>query len=268
MSAMETLSASELDRLSSWWWTCWMGMHWGFRRHACVYWCCTGKVSPFMAESVLGINVSYSFDIVVFYRELVVNLIPEYDLAKKIVAAIPKQERRHISRFFAGKNVFETGNDVTRSIHELIDEVTVPAGLPALFPTDDGPVSRVPSFRMVFEGLRRTHSMRTNPPQHPDSNAPLLFISAECPELISAMPSLEYDKKNEEDVALVGTKQDDIWMGCCNAYRNYPSVSSEAPVEVRRLEAINQASTQQGKYMNFLKFNADFMDDKPRPRKR
>lgn len=262
------LATNEVDRLVRPWWTCWAAMHWGFRRHSVVYWCCNGQISAEDAQSVLGANVHYPLDLIVFYRELAVTLVPEHDLAHRIVDATPEPERTHLSRFCAGNSVFTQGYGSMRAIHKLIDEVTVPAGLPRLRLTDDGPDSRIATARMIFDGLRRTHSVRSDSPPKLPGDTPLMLISSECPELISVLPSLEADPKEQEDVRQIGTMQDCVWAACCNAYRDYPSVVDTEPMEVRRKKFIDKALTPTGQYMNMLKFDQERSAINKRPRKR
>lgn len=260
------VASSELDRLVRPWWTCWAAMQWAFRRHACVYWCCHGEVSARESNAILGTEVSYPVSVVIFYRELVETLIPEHELAKKIVDMTPKPERAHLSRFYAGNNAFDQGEGSMRAIHRLIDEVTVPAGMPRLRLTDDGPKSNVATARMVFDGLRKTYAVRSDHPPATRGETPLLLVSAECPRLIETLPGLEADLKNPEDVRQIGTVQDDVWAACCNAYRDYPSVVAGKPIEVLRMEAINRSDDPTQRYLNHLEFDGRVLDDR-RPRK-
>ena len=88
------VASTEVDRLARWWWTCFMGMHWGFRRHAVVYWACCGEIPIEDARNILGVDVpdqfAYPLDVIIFYRELATDLTMEHDLAKQIVAMTPK----------------------------------------------------------------------------------------------------------------------------------------------------------------------------------
>jgi hypothetical protein len=268
LALIETISASEIDSIVKYWWTCWMGMHLGFRRHAVVYWVCTGTISPVEAWQVLGIPTAYPLDLIIFYRELAITQTPEYDLAQQIVQMTPEHERKAISRFFAGRNAFESGQFSRRSIANLIDAVTVPSGLPKLRQTDDGPDGSIATARMVFDGLRRTHTMRSDAPPREKGTTPLLFVSADCQELISTLPTLISDPKNPEDTLRVQTIQDDVWEACKNAYRDYLSVRASAPIEVLRQQAIELADTPTGQYMNLLKFNSEQRGQGKRARRR
>lgn len=269
-----------INRLTRPWWTCFAALHWAFRGHACCLWACHGHITALEAQSILGARINYGLDLIIFYRELVNTFVPEYELAKLIVAATPKPERSHLSRFYAGNNVFTQGTGSMRPIHKLIDEATVPAGMPRLRLTDDGPNSRIATARMVFDGLRQTIIVRgDNPPLRPEfvdestapfrmRQTPLLLISQDCPNLISTIPGLGFDPKNPEDVINFGNMKDSVWAAIGNAYRDYPSVVAGKPVEVLRAEAINKSDDPTQRNINLLKFNEEFEGNQIRPRKR
>lgn len=259
---------SDVDRLTKPWWTCWAAMHWGFRRHACVFWCCHGEVPSRDARSILGSDIDYPVSVIIFYRELVKDLVPEHALAAQVVAMTPEPERKHLTRFYAGNNAFERGDGSTRPIHRLIDDVTVPAGMPKLRLTDDGIAGRVATSRLVDSGLRRTLSIRGGNPPEKRSETPLLLISSECSNLISTLPRMVFDPKNREDVLETGTKTDCIFSACFNAYRDYPSIVAGKPLDVLRLEAINRTDDPTQKFLDHMKFNDQFDAQNHRPRKR
>lgn len=266
MTTSLALGSGELDRLTRPWWVCWAAMHWGFRRHAAVYWCCHGEVPARELNAVLGTNVSYPVSVIIFYREFVETLMPEHELAEKIVDMTPKPERSHLSRFYAGNNVFDQGSGSMRAINRLIDEVTIPAGMPRLRLTDDGPKSTIATARMVFDGLRKTYEVRSDKPPSTRGDMPMMMVSADCPRLIETLPSLESDLKYPEEVRHIGTKQDDVWAACCNAYRDYPSVVAGKPIEVLRMEAINRSDDPTQRFLNHMEFDGRVLDDR-RPRK-
>ncbi len=264
---LTAISTSKIDRLVEYWWTAWVSMHWGFWRNSVVYWCCSGQVSPARARAILEIDIAYPIDVVIFHRELVTSQLPEHDLAKLIVDMTPKPEREVLVRFVAGKNAFERGEGATNSISQLIDEVTIPAGMPRLRMTDDGPSSRIASARMLFDAMRRNYAlMGDNPPEKQDKG-PAIFISSECPELISAIPSLMQNPKDEEDTDPTSPLQEDVFSAAKNAFRDYPSIRAAAPIEVLRKEAMDRAVTPTGQYMNMLKFDHDQTSQKRRVRR-
>jgi hypothetical protein len=263
------VALTDIDRLARPWWTCWAALHWGFRAHACCLWACHGEISAREAQTVLGANVTYPLSLVIVYRELVREMVPENELAKMIVDVTPKPERYHLSRFVSGHSVFAQSKDSRiRPIHTLIDDVTVPAGFPRLRISDDSQATGVTTVRMVFDGLRNSLTVRGDDPPKEKRNTPLLLISSDCEHVISTIPGLEFDPKDPENARSVGTKKDSVWGALGNLYRDYPSIVSGKPIEVLRSEAVNKSDDPTQRHINLLKFNEDFEQGQSRPRKR
>lgn len=276
MNSLSTEVATDaIDRITRPWWTIWAAIHWSFRSHACCLWACHGEITAREARSILGADVEYPLSLIIFYRELVTNLTPENAFARMVADATPKSERLHMSRFYAGNNVFTQGHGSMRAINKLIDEVTVPAGMPRLRLTDDGANSRIATARMVFDGIENSNAVRgENPPVSPwdatinPRETPMLLISRDCPNLITTIPGLSSDPKNPEDVITFGNMKDSVWSAVGNAYRDYPSVVAGKPVEVLRAEAVNRSDDPTQRYINLLRFNEGFEGNQVRPRKR
>lgn len=247
-------SESQIEQIACPWWTIWTGFHWGFRRHSCVLWCCAGRISPQRAYAVLGIESFHPIDLVLFYRELVVELVPERELAAMVVEVMPLAERKHLKRFYAGKQVFEAGNG-RRPIAQLIDEVFRSHWLPRLRESDDSEKTRVADGRNFAEGLRRTRVMRSDDPPIEASRTPLIFISERCPELIKTIPSLEHDEKQREDTKLVDNEQDSIWEAAKTCFREYPNVIGAVPSHIKRQQAIDKGITPTQRYLNAIDFD-------------
>lgn len=275
------LTAAKVDKLAQYWWTVWMGGDWGFGHFAAVYWACTGKISPKVAWEQLQIDTDWPIDIVIIYRELVAQRMAEPDLARKIVEMTPEPERGELRKFVMGSDVFITDRKSPHTIAELIDAVTVPAGLPRIFPAQDKSGSRVINARIMYEMLRRTTSMRSdNPPrEQPDEKtAPLVFFSAECPQVIASIPLLLSDAEDgkPDDVKKLETLADDCFDGAKYTLAEYLTVKDQAPREVRRHERFEQSGTKAetveerntSRYIAMLKFDEDEMQSDRRPRKR
>lgn len=276
MKSLSTeVTADAIDRITRPWWTTWAAIHWSFRNHACCLWACHGEITPHEARSILGANIHYPLSLIIFYRELVTNLTPENAFARMIIDVTPKPERSHLSRFYAGNNVFTQGHGSMRAINKLIDEVTVTAGMPILRLTDDSANSRIATARMVFDGIENSNAVRgeTPPvnPADPTTNpreTPLFLISKDCPNLMATIPGMGFDPKNPEDVITFGNMKDSVWAAVGNAYRDYPSVVAGKPIEVLRAEAVNRSDDPTQRNINLLKFNEEFSGDQVRPRKR
>ena len=104
-----------------------------------------------------------------------------------------------------------------------------------------------------------------------------MLISAECPELIAALPVLLADPKKPGDFQKIAQRADD----CADSFKygcaEYASVKSQAPREVRLQEAMEHASVSrdgtedainQNKYMAYLKFNRAERQSERRGRRR
>ncbi len=273
------LPSRVVDAMVPYWWPPWVSMDWGFGHYCAVYWLCTGKLSPSQAWEFLQIDTDWPLDVVIVYRELVTQRTAEVDLAKKIVEMTPERERAEIRKFVAGSDTKTTDRWAPHTVRELIDSVTVPAGFPPIRGAQDGPGSRVINARLLYEGFRRTSSMRgENPPKDrpEEKTAPLLLISAECPQLIAAVPLLITDEKKVEDVQKLETVADDCFDSCKYGYAEYLAVRDLAPREVRRAEtweaagsnASDAAERNTARAMAMRRFDHDEEQQERRGRKR
>ena len=273
------LTSAKVDAICKWWHPVWIGGDWGFGHYAAIYWACTSRLSPREAWEQLQIDTEWPLDVVIIYREFVAQRMAEADLARKIVQMTPAAERAEIRKFVMGSDVFMSDRKSLHTIAQLIDAVTVEAGLPALRKAQDQPGSRVINARIMYEMLRRTSSMRSeNPPKGrpEDKAAPLLFVSAECPQLIASIPLLLADEDKPDDVKKLETLADDVFDGCKYTCAEYTAVRDLAPREVRRAETMDRAGMNAesdeerntAKYLAMLKFDLDEQNSERRPKKR
>lgn len=257
LATSPVIEESQLRKVARPWWQIWASFHWGFRKSACVLWCCAGRVTPELAYSALGIDALHSIDIVIFYREMIEALVPEAELASRIVKAMPEAERKHlksVGQIYAGKQVFETGEN-RRSISDVMNEVLRKNALPRLRESDDSEETRVTDYRNFSNGLHRTVLMRSEEPPLERTKIPLILISSECPKLISTIPSLQSDEKKPEDIKRVDNEQDSIWEAARMAYREYPNVIGSLPRIVKRQMEIEKGITQQQRFLNALAYD-------------
>ena len=259
--AVCVLSRRDIAKAASDWWTAWMGGDWGFGHHGAYFWACIGTLSPSRAETALGIDTDWPLDILIIYRELIPPIrSDEHTVGQMIVDAVPKAERAELRRWVMGSDTNTAPRFAPHTIRQMMEEVTMPAGLPRIRNAQDGRDSRANNARLCYGMLARTTSMRSaNPPRDkPDGKTlPLMFISAECPELIKAIPGLSADPDKPDDVLKVDALADDVFDGWKYTCAEYLSVRDLAPAEVRRAEFVGRAETNQGRYMNMLKFDED-----------
>lgn len=272
-----------VDVMVRYWWTCWAGGDLGFGHHTAIFWAAIGKISPTEAWEHLQISTDWPLDVVVVYRELVPDQrTSEADIGVLMVEATPQPERDVLRCFVMGSDTNTVDRYSTHSRRELIDAVTVPEGFPAIRSANDKPGSRVINARTMFEMLRRTSSMRSdNPPkdQPEEKTPPLLLISAECPELIKAIPLLITDEKKPDDVKKLDAVQDDVFDGAKYTLAEWGGVALMAPREVRRHETMERAAetgeqlgdkvrANTARYHAMLKFDEEEIQQERRGRRR
>ncbi len=267
------LPSSLVDQIVKPWWVCWMGGDRGFGHHTAIYWACIGKLSPSEAWSYLNIDTDWPLDVVIIYRELVASRMAEEDLGREVVKMTPRPERAELRKWVLGSDAQMTPRFAKHSIKEMIESVTEPAGMPTITKAQDGPGSRVVNARILYEMLRRTTVMRgDNPPKEkPDpKTVPCLFISAECPQLISSFPLLMSDalEGNPDDVKKEETMQDDCYDGAKYTCAEYLGIRESPPREIRLREAMDRADSNTQKHINMLKFNHEEKQGQRRTRRR
>lgn len=270
--AKHVLTAALVDEIVQHWWNCWLATDWGFgEKHWCfTYWAATGKISPSQAMRWLKVFCDKPIDIIVIYRELMVHRMEEADFAHRLVEVTPGEERKVLSRWVAGSDTKMIGRHQRHSTREIIDGICGKAGFPRIQSAHDEPGSRSVNAGLMRGMLHRTARMvGTAEPLDLDEQGeklPLVFVSAECPLLISAIPSLKDDGENgkPEDVQKLEQIEDDAFDACKYLLAEYASVKTQAPREVRLAETLERASESrdgteeaaaQNRYMAYLKFN-------------
>ena len=127
-------------------------MDWGFAHYSCVHWHAKGTASPEELKRALGIEADMPQDVVLTYREFVVNQMAEGDLAKAILAMTPNHERQQIRKVFLSPDAFAKRGSAN-TIAEQIADVFVANGLPRPFPADN---DRVGGWRLCYNLLKGT----------------------------------------------------------------------------------------------------------------
>lgn len=247
------LPTSVVESVIQSWWVRWMAADWGFRHDSVNLWFTNGKMSPSELWAKLKIRSERPLDIVIVYREYSANQTAEADFAAGIVARTPREERKLIQRHFIDTMVFSEIRKVENTIAELIEPVLRAAGLPYLEASDK---DRIGGWRQLYDGLRRTLSMQSaNPPDEPQGG-PLLFISAECPQLISSVPMLVCDPKNSEDVLKMETLADDYADTLRYGWKSMLDPNRK-PVAVRAQEVYDKYQDNTSRALALMKFKID-----------
>jgi hypothetical protein len=242
------LGVSESEELIQPWWTRWTATDWGFAHNAVHLWFATGKLSPQECRQRFNISTEWPMDVVVVYRELVVNATPEADFASMIVDRTPADERKMIRSEFLSPDAWAKRGSAN-TVAEQLGDVFRRHGLPTPEPADD---DRVGGWRLMYNGFRQTSALRgATVDVERAQQGPLLLVSANCPQVISAMPLLTRDNLHPgklEDVLKTNTIHDDVGDCLRYGYKSMLDPKSPAPREVRRQQvlAAAAASTKNG----------------------
>jgi len=233
------ITAAQVEEIVQPWWTAWMAQDWGFGDHDCHLWFASGKMSPENWMKHFGGHTEWPVTVVIIYREYIISNRAEADLAMDIVDRTPEHERRAISRFFLSQDAFgqRARQQGAHSVGEQFSDIMRRYRLPTPEPADQ---DRINGWRFMYNCLRQSN-MRGQPlTQERTQEGPALFISAECPNVISHIPLAVRDEEKREDVARVAGV---LWEDVCDAVRyglkSMLDAKGQAPYAVRRQEVLN-----------------------------
>lgn len=200
------------------WWPKWIGQDWGFGHHSPVLWHTVGNVSPKMAK-LMGRNWDVPKRCVFTYREHVISLketnTTELELGQE-VAELSRGEK--INEWILSRDAF--GEKTSQHTPAELLHMGGKPSLPSPQQADMKAGSRVSGWRFMYQLIQNDE----------------WFVSEMCPELIEAIPSLEYDTdKNGEDVRKTNHMYDDI--ADCARYGLADMLNTvRAPLKVRAAE--------------------------------
>ena len=194
---------SVLGQIVKPWWNHWISMDWGFRHVSAIYWHCTGDVLP-QDAALLGRDWDTPRRCVFTYREHVVSLADagidnagddagEVELARTIA----RLTREQVTSFFLSPDAFGQKQSAHPPAVIMGDEFRAlnksrQHAMPSIQKAVD---DRVPGWRFMYSLIQS------------DS----WFVSEMCPEALSAVPALQYDKDgpNIEDIQKTDHAYDD-----------------------------------------------------------
>ena len=248
------LSVNEAELLIQPWWTRWTATDWGFAHNAVHLWFATGKLSPENFGRMFGGSSEWPIDVVVVYRELVVNATAEADFAMMMVDLTPADERNLIQREFLSPDAWAKRGSAN-TVAEQIGDVLRRHGLPVPESADD---DRIGGWRLMHNGFRQTCALRgATVDAERAKQGPLLLVSANCPQVISALPLLTRDNIHPgklEDVLKANTVHDDVGDCLRYGYKSMLDPKSQAPREVRMREILDAYQDPTARAMAMRKF--------------
>jgi hypothetical protein len=229
------ISPVDAERIIQPWWKRWAAVDWGFAHYASVGWYATGKLSPGQMLEFFGVECSWPVDVVIKYRELVVNQTGEGELAGLIVEHTPERERKSIGDVFLSPDAWAQRGSAN-TVAETMGDVLGSSRMPRPEPADN---DRVGGWRFMWGCLKQTCSMRAEVPIM-TGGFPMFLVSAECPETIMAIPLATRNDRQAgkiEDVLKTDTIGDDVIDETRYGLKSKLSPRSSAPSEVRFAEA-------------------------------
>jgi hypothetical protein len=224
------------------WWPRWIACDWGFSHFAAVGWFASGMLSVEEIADYFGLAAIAPVRVLVQYRELVTNEVPEPDLARLILHRTPESERPHVRYCYIGHDAFAKKGSAN-TVAEQMDAILAPGGLPRLNKAD---IDRVGGWRLLYNCFASARRLRNwkggsfDPFDERTENAPALFISGACPETISAIPLLisDYDpisrpNGDPKDVRkMAGQVSDDVADMLRYGVKSYLAAEPTVPMEV------------------------------------
>lgn len=182
------------------WWERWLSQDWG-RGHYCVtYWHASGQISPAEALALLGWKITLPLKVVVTYREYIAGgeaasdggagrELDEADIARKIVALTPDHEREQLSDFFLSPDA-KAKRQSTNTIRENLGEIMTQFHMP--YPRD-ADTDRKGGWALMSSLLLSSKRQGSMGDQ-------AWIISADCAQLISAIPLAMRSLEDRDDV--------------------------------------------------------------------
>lgn len=186
------ISAFKVGELQKPWATHWMSQDYGKAHYTSHHWHYRVTLSPSEVEKYLGWERKTPLNVVVTYREMIVNEMNGQEIGRKVVECTPLVERSKIKSFFLSP---ELVTDDLNTIGSQQSKELRPYGLPGATKADN---ERVGGWGLMAKLLKASKQRGIDPEgkEYPDC----WFISAECVEALKALPMAMRDPKNIDDV--------------------------------------------------------------------
>lgn len=230
------------------WWTRWMAHDQGFVHHAAVGWAATGRIGPQQFKVIFGVEIPHAVEVVVIYRSYAVQEVEEGELIRTCAAQMEQPERKLVKRYFLSPDAWEKDSKGNSPCDTIAGELRR-AGLPYPEQADNG---RIGGWRFLYAMMKKTADVldgKMNPTRDAEDydeeaggyslKTPLLFVSADCTDVIESMPMLVRDDRHPgkaEDVLKMPTKADDVGDMVRYLCKSALNPRSAPPLEVQRQE--------------------------------
>ncbi len=252
------LPADLVGRIVQPWWRRWIATDWGFSHYAATGWFAAGLLSPDEVAGYFGVASTMPVRVIILYRELVCNDVPEPDLAALILHMTPAAERREVRDHWIGQDAWAKRGSAN-TVVEQMEPILRRGGLPVLSRAD---MDRVGGWRLLYNAWASARRLRKWPGPGPfeqsAEDAPALFVSAACPEVQSAVPMLVCSEDNPLDVEkMPGQVHDDVGDMLRYGMKSYLNAEPNAPAEVTRAQTYSKYQDPTARAMAMLRLQAE-----------
>jgi len=226
------IDATQAGQILKPWSTRWLSQDWGKSHFCATFWHGVQIVSPSDVKAILGWDVPKPLRVVVTYRRKIVSELDSTQVGQEIVNATPVSERKLIKQYFLSPDAFgERDSPNTIALNQRKELVA--HELPEPEPADN---DRPGGWTLMYELLMNTKCKGT-------AGDMVWLISAECPELLEALPVLMRDPK-DLDVVLKTDKgqaklEQDVSEAARYGLKSYLR-SAKTPISVVRAEVASQ----------------------------
>jgi phage terminase large subunit len=227
------LAADLVARIIQPWWRRWLATDWGFSHYAATGWFASGLLAAEQAADLLGVSIGSPVRVIILYRELVCNDVPEPELARLVIARTPDAERREVRDHLIGHDAWAKRGSAN-TVVEQMDPILAASGMPRLSRAD---IDRVGGWRLMYNAWASARRLRKwDGPEafaEKQEDVPALFISAACPEVISAIPMLICKEEDPTDVEkMAGQVHDDVADMVRYGLKSYLTARGDVPYEI------------------------------------
>jgi hypothetical protein len=226
------LNPSFVEQMRKPWANYWLSDDWGKSHYNATYWHYRIALSPSEASQYLGwSNLTKPINVVVTYREMVVNEKTSAEVGRLIGECTPESERKLIKAFFLSpEEVTGDPNSVGSQMGKELRQF----GMPFATKADN---DRKGGWTLMDKLLKASkfHGMDSEGKQYDDA----WLISSECPQLLAAIPILMRDPKNLDVVLKTDLSTAKIEQDCSESAR-YGLKSMLAPRKMTEQDKFNQ----------------------------
>jgi hypothetical protein len=227
------LSPSIVDSMKKPWANSWIAGDWGKSHYTAIIWNYRIALSPSEASKYLGWSgLSKPINVIVTYREMLVNDRTSTEIGRLIVESTPTIERPLIHAFYLSP---ECVTDDPNSVGSQIGKETRPMGMPYPIKADN---DRKGGYTLMDKLLKASKFKGIDPDGIQFDDAWL--ISSECPQLLASIPILMRDPKDLDNVLKTDLSSTKIEQDISEAAR-YSLKSMLAPKKMTEQDKFNVA---------------------------